>query len=196
MSIAARIIIIVFCVILVSELIFRQTEPKKLIGYIDRQDWDGFDREASSWRAALYMNPFKLYCLKLNSYIFRDDKYAVKGLVNSWDPSRMNLKKRTYVANRLFEYFVGIRDVKEAKRYYDMIQALPDPKTKRHAEWVMDTYIRRKSTYLEDAKAEVERLPEGSRGELYLLIAAMYGNQKNQKEADHYNELAKKELEG
>lgn len=196
MSTASIIVLIIFLAVLASELIFRNTEPKKLISYIDQADWDGFDKEASSWRAAFFMNPFKLYCLKLNSYIIRDDKFAVKGLVNTWDPSRMNLKKRTYVANRLFEYFVSIHDVKEARRYYDMIQKLPDPKTKKHSEWVMDTYIRRKSTYLEEAKAEAENLPEGSRGELYTLISAMYANQKNQKEADRYAAMAKKEFEG
>jgi hypothetical protein len=196
MSIASRIILVLFIVVLLSELIFRRTEPNKLISYIDKGDWDGFDHEASSWRAAFYMNPYKLFCLKLNSYIIRDDKFAVKELLNTWNIRRMNYKKRSYVANRCFEYFVSIHDVKEARRYYDIIQELPDPKTRKHAEWVMDTYIRKKAAYLEQAKAEAESLPAGSRGELYTLISAMYANQHNQAEADRYAGMAKEELEG
>lgn len=196
MSVASKAILIIFLVVLAMELIYRNTEPRKLVSLIDQEDWDQFDKESSSWRAAFFMNPYRLFCLKLNSYIMRNDKFAVKGLLGTWNVRRMSYQKKAYVASRCFEYFVSIHDVKEARRFYDMIQELPDdPKTKRHAEWVMDTYIRKKYTYLEQAEAEAERMPEGSRSDLYMLVSAMYENKGDHAKADAFEKKAKADLE-
>ena len=67
MSVASKAILIIFLVILAMELIYRNTEPRKLVSLIDQEDWDRFDKESSSWRAAFFMNPYRLFCIKLNS---------------------------------------------------------------------------------------------------------------------------------
>ena len=85
-----------------------------------------------------------------------------------------------------------MEDTKRCKKYYKILTENPDPKqdmTMTH--WLYDTYIDHGSKYLDDILNRYEDAPENMKPQLDALLARIYENQGDKKNADIYNRKLK-----
>ena len=94
-------------------------------------------------------------------------------------PLTTSQKENYYM--KAFNFFIGLKDKKNSKKYLDLINELPNDRMKAEANRVYNIYILKNDKYLKELLEELEN-----------IISIIYKNKHDLENAKKYEELSKK----
>ncbi|NCB33249.1 MAG: hypothetical protein EOM64_05125 [Erysipelotrichia bacterium] len=195
MKTAAIVILVLFAIMFVAIQYFRNTQPSKLSAYLASGDYEAFDHCSNKMPARLFINPFNMLCLQLNSYILRQDRKSVTDLLCRVNIARLKDNQKNYILLRAFNYYVSIEDKENAEIYQRKINQFGSRAMKQSAKWTMDAVVEGGHQYLQEVIDETEKLPDHQKIENEMLISLMYQNMGNTKMAVQYRDSASLRME-
>lgn len=164
---------------------------RKLIGYLEKGDYNSFYKTIETKKIKLLFPKSSLLDLKLNaSLVQQNKKEAIFYLEQLCSLPLTTPQKENYYM-KAFNFFVGLNDKKNSKKYLDLINALDNERMKMEANRVYNIYILKNDKYLSELKEELEGMEDYQKGVNEYLISIIYKNKKDFENAKKYEALSK-----
>ena len=153
---------------------------KNLVSYLQQGKIKEFNQKIDSRSVKLLFPKSSLLDLKFNAAIVEQDKKAA-----------ITSQKENYYM-KAFNFFIGLKDKKNSKKYLDLINELPNDRMKAEANRVYNIYILKNDKYLKELLEELENMEDRQKGVNEYLISIIYKNKHDLENAKKYEELSKK----
>ncbi len=168
----------------------------QLAGLLVKGDFSQFDQMTEQKLVKICVAPFNMEYLKLNSYLMRGNHEKAVEMFDSFRKRSLNRAQKAEVLMSGFNYFASSGDGERALYYRDEINASSDnEEIKKRVNMLYDVLFLKKSDMLDELLKETEEMPEHLRGSNEYLIAQIYANMGDDKNADKYIKLADKHVE-
>ena len=189
-----RNVLITAAVIVIFAVIRRLASryfTKKLTEFIVKNDSASFDEQIGKWYAKLFLSPFNMDYLKLNSYLIRGNDRLIKEMFERFDNVRLTDNQKRTVYTHAFSYFVDQDDKAKAKKYYELLMPLThDVAVRKSISRLYDVYVEEGYKYLDETIAELDKADDAQKANLNSLISLMYKNKGDNKAAEKYYDAA------
>lgn len=165
---------------------------KNLVSYLQQGKIKEFNQKIDSRSVKLLFPKSSLLDLKFNAAIVEQDKKAaIKYLEELCEMHLTTSQKENYYM-KAFNFFIGLKDKKNSKKYLDLINELPNDRMKAEANRVYNIYILKNDKYLKELLEELENMEDRQKGVNEYLISIIYKNKHDLENAKKYEELSKK----
>lgn len=156
---------------------------------------DEFDQIANTKKAKRLIRPFNLDFMKLNGAIMKGNKEEIEACLDRFENVRLNTEQKSAVYNRAFYYYLTNAETEKAETYYKRIAENRKEDLNDEVERLYDTYVLGGFKYLQQTEEAWEQASENMKPTLEALLAKMYENKGDIKQAEKYTELLKKRFE-
>ena len=92
---------------------------------------------------------------------------------------------------KAFNFYVGLEDARNSKKYLSLINELPNERMKFEANRVYNIFILKNDKDLKDLLEEVENMEDREKGVNEYLISVIYKNKKDRENQKKYAELSR-----
>lgn len=180
---------------------YSQYKRKKLLDRLTQlaisKHTDQFDRLIDDKEAKRIIPEYNRTILKLNSYLYRNDKIKIDNLFSEAENNYFSEKQKADLYIRELMYYIDQSDKQKAKDIYEKLKKNRSyPKIKDEIELPYKILVLDETDKLdrlkEMAKSTVEDKPKAT---YYMLIAHIYETLKDKEQAKKYQDKAKDILE-
>lgn len=191
MKVAAIIIVVAIGMyVIIGNL--KKATYKKLVTYLQEGQLEEFYQEIDSQQVKFLFPKTSILDMKLNASIMSQDKIqTIKYLEEICSQPLTNSQKEIYFM-KAFNFFVGVKDKKNSRRYLEKINLLPNERLKQEANRVYNIYILKNDKYLDELVEELEEMKDEQKGVNEFLISIIYKNKNDIENAEKYEKLSKK----
>ena len=185
------VLLVITAVLIIGNELFRKIGEKKVTDKLTKLflkgDFDALDKELDKKLTKYLVHPFNLDYLRLNAALAKGKKKEIDAQFEHFDQVRLNNDQKQLIDSNAFYYYVGNKDEKNAKKYYNRIMesGLLDEDKKVFSR-LYDTYILKGFQYLEETEKELSEAEEKEKAPLEALLAVMYENKGDKKKAQEY----------
>ena len=185
------VLLVITVVLLVGNELFRRIAEKKITDKLTKLflegDFDALDKELDKKLTRYLVPPFNLDYLRLNEALAKGKKKEIDAQFEHFEHVRLNNNQKQLIDSNAFYYYVGNKDEKNARKYYERINAsgLADEDKKVYSR-LYDTYILKGYRYLEETEKELLEAKEKEKAPLEALLAVMYENKGDKEKAQAY----------
>ena len=193
------LIIIIVAVFVISEIIrtfCKNTITNKLTRLLIKGEFEQFDQMLEKWYTRYFVAPFNLEYIRMNSYLARGDEQKIDEIFDRFEHSRLNKAQKTAVYGNAFYYYLSQEDTQKAKKYYQILKDNDDAKLDMTMmDRLYDIYIENGYQYLEETLEQYQTAKENEKPQLEGMLAKMYENKGDKKNAKVYEEKLQKYAE-
>lgn len=185
--------VIVVMVIIMYTLIgtMKRSTYKKLVTYLQKGEIEQFNNEIDSRKIKLLFPKISILDMKLNASILEQDKLqTISYLEQICSLPLTNSQKEIYYM-KAFNFFIGIKDKSNSRRFLEKINLLPNEQIKLEANRVYNIYIKKNDKDLSALLEELEDMEDEQKGVHEFLISLIYKNKKDFENAEKYEKLSK-----
>ena len=165
---------------------------KNLVSYLQQGKIKEFNQKIDSRSVKLLFPKSSLLDLKFNAAIVEQDKKAAIKYLEELCEMPLTTSQKEYYYMKAFNFFIGLKDKKNSKKYLDLINELPNDRMKAEANRVYNIYILKNDKYLKELLEELENMEDRQKGVNEYLISIIYKNKHDLENAKKYEELSKK----
>lgn len=186
------IIICLACILIISGLqsLIKKIKQNKLFGYLQKQDFEGFEKELDSSLCVLLIPSFNREYLRMNAYLMQGDLHKIEGQLEVLLKMKTNKVQRKQVVIRSFDFYVNQLNKPKSKELLNEIKQLGDEKLISNCQMMYDILIEKKTKYIDQLKQQVHQGSIAEQGMAAYLISLQYGYLNDKANEKKYGELA------
>lgn len=189
-AIAVAVVVALVMFTVVNTL--KTTMYRKMVGYLENGDYTTFYNEIDKKSTKFLFPKSSILDLKLNAALVQKKKKESTQLLEEICAMPLTVSQKETYYMKAFNFFVGINDEKNCKKYLNLINELPNDRIKYEAERVYNIFILKNDKYLKDLLDELETMEDREKGVNEYLISVIYKNKKDTKNQKKYEDLSKK----
>ncbi len=189
-----KIIAIIIVVALVMFTIINTLKTKtyqKLVTYLETGDYALFNQKINQPFIQFLFPKSSLLDLKFNAALIQQNKKEAIQYLEALCAMPLTASQKENYYMKAFNFFIGIKDKKNSKKYLDLINEGANDRMKVEANRVYNIYILKNDKDLDDLLDEIENMEDQQKGVNEFLISIIYKNKKDLKNAKKYEELSK-----
>lgn len=191
MKIIAIVVVVAVVMFFVINTL-KTTTYRRLVGYLESGNYDTFHKQIDSKKIKLLFPKSSILDLKLNASLVQQNKKESIHYLEELCSMPLTISQKEMYYMKAFNFFVGINDKKNCKKYLDLINSLPNEQMKAEVNKVYSIYILKNDKYLDELLEELENMEDDQKGVNEYLISIIYKNKKDFEKANEYEELSKK----
>lgn len=161
---------------------------KELNNLLSNEKFDEFDQLIDSKDVMKHFPPYNISYMKLNKAMIQNNPSAINKAFGSFKFKMNDIQKET-VYKRGFYYYLGIEDKRRTDYFYNRLKDM-NIKDKISLDIMYDTYIEKGYRYLDEVLANISNLSKEAQAPYIAIIADMYRNKGDKKNADEYEKKA------
>ena len=188
-AIAVAVVVALVMFTVVNTL--KTTMYRKMVGYLENGDYSTFYNEIDKKSTKFLFPKSSILDLKLNAALVQKKKKESTQLLEEICAMPLTVSQKETYYMKAFNFFVGINDEKNCKKYLNLINELPNDRIKYEAERVYNIFILKNDKYLKDLLDELETMEDREKGVNEYLISVIYKNKKDTENQKKYEELSK-----
>lgn len=189
-AIAVAVVVALVMFTVVNTL--KTTMYRKMVGYLENGDYSTFYNEIDKKSTKFLFPKSSILDLKLNAALVQKKKKESTQLLEEICAMPLTVSQKETYYMKAFNFFVGINDEKNCKKYLNLINELPNDRIKYEAERVYNIFILKNDKYLKDLLDELETMEDREKGVNEYLISVIYKNKKDTENQKKYEDLSKK----
>lgn len=189
-AIAVAVVVALVMFTVVNTL--KTTMYRKMVGYLENGDYSTFYNEIDKKSTKFLFPKSSILDLKLNAALVQKKKKESTQLLEEICAMPLTVSQKETYYMKAFNFFVGINDEKNCKKYLNLINELPNDRIKYEAERVYNIFILKNDKYLKDLLDELETMEDREKGVSEYLISVIYKNKKDTENQKKYEDLSKK----
>lgn len=189
-AIAVAVVVALVMFTVVNTL--KTTMYRKMVGYLENGDYSTFYNEIDKKSTKFLFPKSSILDLKLNAALVQKKKKESTQLLEEICAMPLTVSQKETYYMKAFNFFVGINDEKNCKKYLNLINELPNDRIKYEAERVYNIFILKNDRYLKDLLDELETMEDREKGVNEYLISVIYKNKKDTENQKKYEDLSKK----
>ena len=166
----------------------------KLSEYLIYRDFREFDDLAYSRQAEKYIKPFNLDFIKMNRDILGEDKKAADSWLEYFQKVNMNERQKETVYLRMYYYFLTTGTFDKAEECYHQLCSVKYITDRKNLMRTYDTYVKKGFRYLKETEEELLSAPGQNKTALEALLADMYVNAGDEKNAEKYRKTVQEKM--
>lgn len=189
-----KIIAIILVVALVMFTVINTLKTKnyqKLVSYLETGDYDLFHQKINQPLIQFLFPKSSLLDLKFNAALIQQNKKEATQYLEALCAMPLTASQKENYYMKAFNFFIGIKDKKNSKKYLDLINEGSNDRMKVEANRVYNIYILKNDKDLEDLLDEIENMEDQQKGVNEFLISLIYKNKKDTVNAKKYEDLSK-----
>lgn len=188
-AIAVAVVVALVMFTVVNTL--KTTMYRKMVGYLENGDYTTFYNEIDKKSTKFLFPKSSILDLKLNAALVQKKKKESTQLLEEICAMPLTVSQKETYYMKAFNFFVGINDEKNCKKYLNLINELPNDRIKYEANRVYNIFILKNDKYLKDLLDELETMEDREKGVNEYLISVIYKNKKDTDNQKKYEELSK-----
>lgn len=189
-AIAVAVVVALVMFTIVNTL--KTTMYRKMVGYLENGDYTTFYNEIDKKSTKFLFPKSSILDLKLNAALVQKKKKESTQLLEEICAMPLTISQKETYYMKAFNFFVGINDEKNCKKYLNLINELPNDRIKYEANRVYNIFILKNDKYLKDLLDELETMEDREKGVNEYLISVIYKNKKDTENQKKYEDLSKK----
>lgn len=188
-AIAVAVVVALVMFTVVNTL--KTTMYRKMVGYLESGDYTSFYNEINKKSTKFLFPKSSILDLKLNAALVQKKKKESTQLLEEICAMPLTISQKETYYMKAFNFFVGINDEKNCKKYLNLINELPNDRMKYEANRVYNIFILKNDKYLKDLLDELDTMEDREKGVNEYLISIIYKNKKDTENQKKYEELSK-----
>lgn len=188
-AIAVAVVVALVMFTVVNTL--KTTMYRKMVGYLENGDYTSFYNEIEKKSTKFLFPKSSILDLKLNAALVQKKKKESTQLLEEICAMPLTVSQRETYYMKAFNFFVGINDEKNCKKYLKLINELSNDRIKYEANRVYDIFILKNDRYLKELLDELDTMEDREKGVNEYLISVIYKNKKDTENQKKYEELSK-----
>lgn len=189
-AIAVAVVVALVMFTVVNTL--KTTMYRKMVGYLENGDYSTFYNEIDKKSTKFLFPKSSILDLKLNAALVQKKKKESTQLLEEICAMPLTISQKETYYMKAFNFFVGINDEKNCKKYLNLINELSNDRIKYEANRVYNIFILKNDKYLKDLLDELETMEDREKGVNEYLISVIYKNKKDTENQKKYEDLSKK----
>lgn len=189
-AIAVAVVVALVMFTIVNTL--KTTMYRKMVGYLENGDYTTFYNEIDKKSTKFLFPKSSILDLKLNAALVQKKKKESTQLLEEICAMPLTISQKETYYMKAFNFFVGINDEKNCKKYLNLINELSNDRIKYEANRVYNIFILKNDKYLKDLLDELETMEDREKGVNEYLISVIYKNKKDTENQKKYEDLSKK----
>ncbi len=189
-----KVIAIIIVVALVMFTVINTLKTKSyqtLVSYLETGDYDLFNQKINQPFIQFLFPKSSLLDLKFNAALIQQNKKEATQYLEALCAMSLTVSQKENYYMKAFNFFIGIKDKKNSKKYLDFINEGSNDRMKLEANRVYNIYILKNDKDLEDLLDEIENMEDQEKGVNEFLISIIYKNKKDKVNAKKYEDLSK-----
>ncbi|MGM9946947.1 hypothetical protein [Floccifex sp.] len=186
------IIVVVAIVMYAIISTLKKSTYKQLVSYLENGNFASFEKEIETTKVKTLLTKMSILDMKLNAAIVQQNKAQTSQLFEEIISLPLTPSQKEHYYMKAFNYYVGLLDKRNTKKYLDLIQKLNNDRMKLEANRVYNIYILKNDKDLRPLLKELEELEDEQKGVNEFLISLIYKNKKDMENAKKYEELSQK----
>ena len=174
--------------------VIRNRKLHQMVLLLNAKKFKEFDRLLESKLVKLIFDPFNIDYIRLNGYLYKQNKKEIDKAFSSFDHVRLTAKQKDDIDLKAFNYYLSENDIPKIEKYYHNIIHSESNKMKKEVKRLYDIYVNKGSKYLDELMAETNTLRGKYKASNELLISAIYANLGNKNKEKEYRNLAETHL--
>jgi len=187
-TIAIIVVVAVVMFFIINTL--KTTTYRKLVTYLEHGEFETFHQKIDSKPMKLLFPKTSLLDLKFNAALVQQDKKAAIAYVEELCAMPLSPAQKESYYMKAFNFFVGLEDKGNAKKYIDLINQGTNERMKMEANRVYNIYILKNDKDLNALLEELDGMEDYQKGVNEYLISLIYKNKKDTVNAEKYAKLS------
>lgn len=188
-AIAVAVVVALVMFTIVNTL--KTTTYRKMVTYLENGDYKTFHEQIEKKSTKFLFPKSSILDLKLNAALVQKKKKESIQLLDEICSMPLSISQKENYYMKAFNFFVGINDEKNCKKYLKLINELPNDRIKYEANRVYNIFILKNDKDLKDLLDELETMEDREKGVNEYLISVIYKNKKDIENQKKYEELSK-----
>ena len=186
------VVICLACILIISGLqsLIKKIKQNKLFGYLQKQDFEGFEKELDSSLCVLFIPSFNREYLRMNAYLMQGDLKKIESQLEVLLKMKTNKVQRKQVIIRSFDYYVNQLNKPKSKKLLNEIKQTKDEKLISHCQMMYDILIEKKTKYIDQLEKQLHQGSIAEQGMAAYLISLQYGYLNDKVNEKKYGDLA------
>ncbi|TGY65235.1 hypothetical protein [Dubosiella muris] len=164
---------------------------KQLVTFLQNGHYASFDQKVDALLVKLLFSKQSLLDLRLNAAILQNQKRKALRYLEELERIPMPKSEKDTYMMKGFNYFIGLNDAKNAKKYLTKVDCSSNEQMKQEAHRVYNIYILKNDHDLPALLEEIEGMEDSQRGVHEFLISRIYKNKNDWENAQKYEHLSK-----
>lgn len=186
------VVICLACILIISGLqsLMKKIKQNKLFGYLQKQDFEGFEKELDSSLCVLLIPSFNREYLRMNAYLMQGDLKKIENQLEVLLKMKTNKAQRKQVIIRSFDYYVNQLNKPKSKELLNEIKQTGDEKLISNCQMMYDILIEKKTKYIDQLEKQLHQGSIAEQGMAAYLISLQYGHLNDKVNEKKYGDLA------
>lgn len=169
----------------------KTTVYRKMVTYLEQGNYDEFHKKIDSKFYRFLFPKSAILDLKLNAALVQQKKKEATQLLEQICSMKLTPSQKENYYMKAFNFYVGLEDAKNSKKYLGMINELPNERMKFEANRVYNIFILKNDKELNDLLEELENMEDNEKGVNEYLISVIYKNKKDRENQKKYADLSR-----
>lgn len=169
----------------------KTTMYRKMVTYLETGNYDQFYKDIDKTFTKLIFPKSSILDLKLNAALVQQKKKEATTLLEQICSMPLSMSQKENYYMKAFNFYVGVEDAKNSKKYLNLINELPNERMKFEANRVYNVFILKNDNDLKDMLEEIENMEDREKGVNEYMISVIYKNKKDRENQKKYAELSR-----
>ena len=169
----------------------KTTTYRKMVSLLENGSFEEFHSKIDSRFMKLLFPKSAILDLKLNAALVQQTKKEATALLEQICAMPLSPSQKENYYMKAFNFYVGLEDAKNSKKYLSLINELSNERMKFEANRVYNIFILKTDTDLADLLEELENMEDREKGVNEYLISVIYKNRKDRANQKKYAQLSR-----
>ena len=169
----------------------KTTTYRKMVSLLENGSFEEFHSKIDSRFMKTLFPKSAILDLKLNAALVEQKKKEATAILEQICAMPLTTPQKENYYMKAFNFYVGLEDARNSKKYLSLINELPNERMKFEANRVYNIFILKNDKDLKDLLEKVENMEDREKGVNEYLISVIYKNKKDRENQKKYAELSR-----